>query len=696
VVFLVLSFWGIITGESVAQAFDRSQQFLKGYQYIQDHQYGEVIDLWSEEIQWGPLEDYVFYYLAQAYEGLNLCEKGYELYEKVTTQHPKSLFYWPSVKGMGTEALCLGNLAKAREFLHRYLKNAPHPGDTSEIKFLLALSYDVPGERQKYHQELKLLWQTEPQNQWTQLVYNFLNEDKISIKDADYQKKAHELLDKKYYEEALSLFKKWGEGNYRGEIAECYYGLRQYKTAQTLFEELYNNGIHREKALGRLATLAVRLGDNEKGIALNDKIIRLYRQGPLVYEARRKLAFLYRDIFQFQKAIQELNILLSTRPSAQWKRRYLKNIAWNYYRLGKMGDPEAYQSAIKHWEDLIYISQDQEKILQQAYYWRGRVFAELGQQEAAQKEWTQLAEAYPWTYYGFLALKSLYPREEDFKSAFSRWIQLHYVNIQWITEPKNQSFSYGYHYPRYLILSELRLGKEAQNELMASYEELNGELQLAPLVVMARDAAKRGNFYFPFRVGISLWHSYESEDRTLLYWAYPKAYVKSVTQYARKFLLDPFLMYAVMRQESHFRPNIVSSAGARGLLQIMPETGRRLAKGLQWRHFDPDLLFYPEKNIALSSYYLDRLLDEFGRDLVSILASYNAGESAVRRWKKGRENLLPEEFAEEIPYEETNNYVKKVLENYWLYRSLYQQPNKNKEPQKSTDPVLVWKDISNK
>ena len=55
-----------------------------------------------------------------------------------------------------------------------------------------------------------------------------------------------------------------------------------------------------------------------------------------------------------------------------------------------------------------------------------------------------------------------------------------------------------------------------------------------------------------------------------------------------------------------------------------------------------------------------------------------------------------EEFAEEIPYEETNNYVKKVLENYWLYRSLYQQPNKNKEPQKSTDPVLVWKDISNK
>jgi soluble lytic murein transglycosylase len=134
--------------------------------------------------------------------------------------------------------------------------------------------------------------------------------------------------------------------------------------------------------------------------------------------------------------------------------------------------------------------------------------------------------------------------------------------------------------------------------------------------------------------------------------------------------VDAELVYAVMREESGYRPKVVSLVGARGLLQIMPETGQRLASDLGIP-FEPDDLFDPEVNVRLGSYYLSELSRRFsGRDSAAI-GSYNAGPEAVARWLDERGGLEDDEWVETIPYSQTRSYVKRVLRSQWAYRTLY-------------------------
>jgi soluble lytic murein transglycosylase len=124
-----------------------------------------------------------------------------------------------------------------------------------------------------------------------------------------------------------------------------------------------------------------------------------------------------------------------------------------------------------------------------------------------------------------------------------------------------------------------------------------------------------------------------------------------------------------MREESAYRPTVVSVVGARGLLQIMPETGERLAQELALADFDPDDLFEPAVNIRLGSHYLRTLLIRFDGQLSAAIASYNAGPNAVVRWIDPE--LDDDEWVEAIPYDQTRAYVKRVLRSLYAYRVLY-------------------------
>jgi soluble lytic murein transglycosylase len=135
--------------------------------------------------------------------------------------------------------------------------------------------------------------------------------------------------------------------------------------------------------------------------------------------------------------------------------------------------------------------------------------------------------------------------------------------------------------------------------------------------------------------------------------------------------VPPELVYAVMREESGYRPAVRSVVGARGLTQIMPTTGERLAADLGAASFDPDELFLPARNLELGAFYLERLLATFDGRLSAAIASYNAGPSAVQRWI-ARDGLAPDDvFVESIPYEQTRKYVKRVLRSLHAYESLY-------------------------
>ncbi len=161
--------------------------------------------------------------------------------------------------------------------------------------------------------------------------------------------------------------------------------------------------------------------------------------------------------------------------------------------------------------------------------------------------------------------------------------------------------------------------------------------------------------------------------------SYPQAFPELVKKYARQNNIDPLLVWSLMRAESTYRPDIKSSAGAIGLMQIMPTTGRQIAKGLGDKGFSREWLEEPERNVRYGCFYLRGRLDQFSgegddmnnwlRMVTRSLASYNAGPGRVMDWgeRTDKLGLSPEAFVEEIPIKETREYVQRIFKFYLIY-----------------------------
>jgi soluble lytic murein transglycosylase len=141
---------------------------------------------------------------------------------------------------------------------------------------------------------------------------------------------------------------------------------------------------------------------------------------------------------------------------------------------------------------------------------------------------------------------------------------------------------------------------------------------------------------------------------------YPRPYDKEVNAGAKLTKLRPELIYGVLRQESLYRANAVSSAGARGLLQLLPETARRTAQSLGRPKPSVNDLYVPSLNVQLGAAQLRGLIDRFGGQTAVALAGYNAGPNAARRWLPSQ-SIDPDIWVENIPYNETRGYVQRVL-----------------------------------
>jgi soluble lytic murein transglycosylase len=150
---------------------------------------------------------------------------------------------------------------------------------------------------------------------------------------------------------------------------------------------------------------------------------------------------------------------------------------------------------------------------------------------------------------------------------------------------------------------------------------------------------------------------------------YPKPYVALVTEIGDLVDVEPELIYAIIRQESGFRADVVSPAAAVGLMQLLPVTAGRVAaeNGLV---SEADRLTEPPVNIGYGSRYLRKLLDLFGGNYALAAASYNAGPTAVLRWLNGSPDLELDVFVARIPFTETRGYVERVVGNYARYRYL--------------------------
>ncbi len=192
------------------------------------------------------------------------------------------------------------------------------------------------------------------------------------------------------------------------------------------------------------------------------------------------------------------------------------------------------------------------------------------------------------------------------------------------------------------------------------------------LMRLAQELNARGRTMDGINLGWELRRRGRTWDKTLLRVVYPFPYRDMVMSFAAERGLDPYLLAGLIRQESAFVPDIVSRAGAVGLMQVIPATGQELARAVGPRGFRSDALTTPEVNMHLGTRFLADLLRRYP-DLPLVLSAYNAGPTRADRWRKFPEASDPARFTERIPFAETRGYVKNVTRNRALYRYLYSE-----------------------
>ncbi|MEE8329755.1 MAG: transglycosylase SLT domain-containing protein [Thermodesulfovibrionia bacterium] len=215
-------------------------------------------------------------------------------------------------------------------------------------------------------------------------------------------------------------------------------------------------------------------------------------------------------------------------------------------------------------------------------------------------------------------------------------------------------------YERIEMLKLLGMNEEAADEIKMILKFIKNSQEFKYLGYIAIDVGEyKSIIYFAER----------SRNMELLPFAYPLGFWNTVEEAAEIEGIDPYLVVALIREESRFDTEAVSVAGAMGLMQLMPFTAHKIKGELEINLKDDYEIYDVRKNIFMGTHYLSLLIGEF-KEIHLAVAAYNAGEYAVREWVLNSNHESMDEFIEDIPYRETRRYVKRVLRSYWQYRSM--------------------------
>ncbi|MDT8715263.1 lytic transglycosylase domain-containing protein [Clostridium sp. 19966] len=152
--------------------------------------------------------------------------------------------------------------------------------------------------------------------------------------------------------------------------------------------------------------------------------------------------------------------------------------------------------------------------------------------------------------------------------------------------------------------------------------------------------------------------------------AYPLEHEEIIKEFSKEYNIDPYLVAALIRAESNYDKNAISHKSANGLMQITGETSQWIADQMKISNFQQSMLYDPEVNIKMGCWYLNNLRKEFGSDEL-MLAAYNAGRGNVEQWLKNEKYSKDGKTLTNIPFKETDQYIKKIKTNYNIYKFIY-------------------------
>ncbi|MBI5213090.1 MAG: transglycosylase SLT domain-containing protein [Nitrospirae bacterium] len=424
-----------------------------------------------------------------------------------------------------------------------------------------------------------------------------------------------------------------GDGQLRNEIMEklAYTVFRQkrYKEAAELYKTL-NNKYWRARSLLRTGDIETFESELPEFVKTGDK---RFASLLIAYGTKKR-----RD-GNIEKALEVFNNTLSKYPSEKEDILWAKG--WTYYLSGEYGNASDLFSQ-------LYDTHGGSKYL----YWKNRCAEKSGSRHSSAHKKTV---AYR-DYYGFLSML----KDDSGLQTLSALAEANAkekaqnVKLDLSQPPRSLSPSL----ERVDILIRLGLRREAVSELIYMSKK---NTDLNNIVHLSSYLKNLGNHKMAVNLIAKI--PYAENLHELLY---PSAFSEEVEEASGKNNIDPLLVLSVMREESRFDTEARSIAGALGLMQLMPATAQRLDRHVKLNIKHPAQLHDARTNILIGSYYLKQLLKTFNSAPAAI-AAYNAGEDAVKDWLRKNSYSTIDEFIEDIPYDETRNYVKRVLTTYFEY-----------------------------
>lgn len=422
------------------------------------------------------------------------------------------------------------------------------------------------------------------------------------------------------------------------------YRLRQYNQAEKQFLKATSSPLAgvRSEARFWLAKSLDRQDLKERALVMYLELAGEGKRQEFADDAMTEAAGLKRGLGQYADAARLYDQAAKLAVESKAAAKSTWNSGWCRYLAGE------YPAAVDAFKGLLADEAQREKVL----YWLGRALEKKGDSAAASYYRTMLEE-YPAGFYA-----TWYREQKGVKDGREPL-----GNRDALAElPVAAGFD------KARLLASLGMFEEARLEMAASRKKIGekkgGFPALARICLEIRDYGSAISLFMQNRP--VAW-----EKGTLPLWAagYPRAYTELVSQNAVLNGLSEGLVYALIRAESGFAPAIKSSAGAIGLMQMMPATAKMTSR--EKGDFNPQRLTVPEYNIRLGTKHLNDLMKEHKGDVVYMAAAYNAGSGALERWKKSYKGLTKDEFVESIPYQETREYVKKVYASAATYRQLY-------------------------
>jgi peptidoglycan lytic transglycosylase len=441
-------------------------------------------------------------------------------------------------------------------------------------------------------------------------------------------------------------------------VAECDFYLRRYDSAREGTRPYLERASRKAEARFFFLSALRELGNHDEYVAQTRSLVTDFPGDSWSEEALNNLGTHYIVTNEDEAAAQIFAELYEKFPTGSRAERAAWKSGWWSYRRGD------YQNAVRTFESAAS-SFPRSDYRPSFLYWAGRAHGELGQGEVAAARFQLVFHDYGSSYYGRLAKKQV-SRMADAEPASDRAIPASLQGAATIPpQPPTAD--------RIKLLLANGLYDDALEELRFAQRQWGTSPAIE--ATMAWAYHQKGEL----RRGITLMRRAYPQSLTstghLLPVAmrqviFPLVYWETIRVHANKYDLDPYVMAALINQESTFDADIRSSANAWGLMQIVPPTGRRLARTLGIRRFSTRSLTDPLTNIRMGMLYFSQLVKQFGGTYYA-LASYNAGESRVVRWKAERPGLDEDEFIDDIPFPETQNYVKRILGTAEDYRLLY-------------------------